>query len=112
MIIQELQRLQHEHGYLPRSALRQLSDRLAVPLYRIHEVASFYPHFRVFRAEDEEAREQAKLPSCEVAVCRDMACRLRGSAQITAQLQSLAAAQNGSLAVHEVSCLGRCDRAP
>lgn len=112
MIIQELQRLQHEHGYLPRSALRQLSERLAVPLYRIHEVASFYPHFRVFRDEDEEACEQAKLPACEVAVCRDMACRLRGSAHITAQLQALAVAQNGSLAVHEVSCLGRCDRAP
>ena len=112
MIIQELQHLQHEHGYLPRSAMRQLSERLAVPLYRIHEVASFYPHFRVFADDAEEAREQAKLPPCEVVVCRDMACRLRGSAQITAQLQQLPAATNGQLAVHEVSCLGRCDRAP
>jgi NADH:ubiquinone oxidoreductase subunit F (NADH-binding)/NADH:ubiquinone oxidoreductase subunit E len=112
MIIQELQQLQHEHGYLPRSALRQLSDRLAVPLYRIHEVASFYPHFRVFHDDAEEAREEAKLPACEVAVCRDMACRLRGSAQITAQLKTLPAAKSGSLAVNEVSCLGRCDRAP
>ncbi len=112
MIIQELQQLQHEHGFLPRQALRQLSDRLAVPLYRIHEVASFYPHFRVFANEAEEAREQAKLPSCEVAVCRDMACRLRGSAQVAAQLRALPATKNGSLSVHEVSCLGRCDRAP
>ena len=112
MIIQELQHLQHQHGYLPRAALRQLSDRLAVPLYRIQEVASFFPHFRVFADEATEAREVAKLPQCEVAVCRDMACRLRGSAQITEQLKQLPAAKNGSMAVHQVSCLGRCDRAP
>jgi NADH:ubiquinone oxidoreductase subunit F (NADH-binding)/NADH:ubiquinone oxidoreductase subunit E len=112
MIIQELQQLQSHHGYLPRHALRQLSDRLAVPLYRIHEVASFYPHFRVFKDESEEAREREKLPPCEVAVCRDMACRLRGSMEIAARLRSLEAARNGTLAIHEVSCLGRCDRAP
>jgi len=112
MIIQELQQLQHAHGYLPRNALRQLSDRLAVPLYRLQEVASFYPHFRVFADDAEELCEAPKLPKREVAVCRDMACRLRGSPRITAQLQQLPAAQNGTLAVHEVSCLGRCDRAP
>ncbi|QDU28565.1 NADP-reducing hydrogenase subunit HndC [Anatilimnocola aggregata] len=111
MIIQELQRLQTEHGYLPRQALRQLADRLAVPHYRIQEVASFYPHFRLFAGEAEEAEGRKALPQIEVAVCRDMACRLRGAAQITEQLQGVAE-RNATIAIHEVSCLGRCDRAP
>jgi formate dehydrogenase beta subunit len=112
MIIQELQELQSRHGYLPRQALRQLADRLAVPLYRIQEVASFYPHFRLFHNDAEEARERVRLPQFEVSVCRDMACRLRGSAEIGKRLNALGAAQQGTIAVHEVSCLGRCDRAP
>ena len=112
MIVQELQILQARHGYLPRQALRQLADRLAVPLYRVHEVASFYPSFRLFRDETEEAQERGKLPKFEVAVCRDMACRLRNSPAIAARLSTLDAAERGSVFVREVSCLGRCDRAP
>lgn len=112
MIIQALQELQARHGYLPRRALHQLADRLAVPLYRIQEVASFYPHFTLFPDEATEELEKKKLPQHEVAICRDMACRLRGSTALTSELAKLPCVQNGSVAVHEVSCLGRCDRAP
>ena len=47
MIIHELKTIQEEHGYLPAEALQALSRRLNVPLYRLHGVASFYPHFRL-----------------------------------------------------------------
>jgi NADH:ubiquinone oxidoreductase subunit F (NADH-binding) len=72
-----------------------------VPLYRVHEVASYFPQFR-FEAPK-------KL---EVGVCRDMSCRLRGSADVLSKLKALADADGAVLAVRGVSCLGRCDRAP
>ncbi len=47
MIIHELHAIQQQHGYLPVTELQGLSQRLNIPLYRIHSVASFYPHFRL-----------------------------------------------------------------
>ncbi|MDX1945974.1 MAG: NAD(P)H-dependent oxidoreductase subunit E [Pirellulaceae bacterium] len=118
MILQELLRLQTEHGYLPRADLARLARNLAVPLYRVHEVASFYPHFRVFESDVVEQVERTKLPKYEITVCRDMACRLRGSAQYLDRLQRVVEEHNAQAAQGElgtvcgVSCLGRCDRAP
>src|SRR5882672_5798324 len=46
MIIRELQRLHHARGFVPRAELSAVAARLGVPLYRVHEVASFFPQFR------------------------------------------------------------------
>ncbi|HZL88561.1 MAG TPA: NADH-ubiquinone oxidoreductase-F iron-sulfur binding region domain-containing protein [Pirellulaceae bacterium] len=112
MIVQELLHLQSRHGYLPRQQLVALADRLKVPLYRIHEVASFFPHFHVFQSDEKERREAANLPQFEVTVCRDMTCRLRGSARYLEKLAAEAKAYGAKVNVCGVSCLGRCDRAP
>ena len=112
MIVQELLRLQEQHGFVPRRQMTELADRLAVPLYRVHEVASFFPHFKVFRSEEEEGREAANLPEFEVTVCRDMACQLRGSAEYLRQLSEAAKPHGNHVKVCGVSCMGRCDRAP
>lgn len=112
MIVQELLQLQSRFGYVPRRQMAALADRLAVPLYRIHEVASFFPHFHVFRSEDEERRQSARLPEFEVTVCRDMTCRLRGSAEYLAKLTEEMQPHGPKVKVCGVSCLGRCDRAP
>ncbi|HZN35590.1 MAG TPA: NAD(P)H-dependent oxidoreductase subunit E [Pirellulaceae bacterium] len=103
MIVQQLNAIQERHGYLPREALVSLADRLAVPLYRIQEVVSFYPHYR-----------RQPPPAVEVHVCRDMSCCLRGSAKLTGTLEQSLAKEisGGRAAVCPVSCLGRCDRAP
>src|SRR5262245_43400854 len=45
MIVQQLNRIQARHGYLPRESLVALAERLAVPLYRVQEVVSFFPHY-------------------------------------------------------------------
>jgi NADH:ubiquinone oxidoreductase subunit F (NADH-binding)/NADH:ubiquinone oxidoreductase subunit E len=102
MIVQELGALQHKYGYLPDEALRGLATRLSVPLYRLQEVASFFPHFH-----------RTPPPKIQVQICRDMSCHLRGAAELTAQCRR----QCGELAesdvhIEGVSCLGRCDRAP
>ncbi len=112
MIVQELLRLQERHGYVPRRHMAELADRLAVPLYRVHEVASFFPHFKVFRSDDEERAGASALPHIEIAVCRDMACQLRGSAEYLKQLTAAAQSHGSKVKVCGVSCLGRCDRAP
>ncbi len=103
MIVQELHKIQKAHGHLPRQELVALAARLQTPLYRLQEVASFFPHFHL---------EQP--PRVEVFVCHDMACHLRGAATIKADLEQ--STREGKLAgavkVHFASCLGRCDRAP
>jgi len=102
MIIRELQRIQHAQGWLPRAALSEVAARLRVPLYRVHEVASFFPHFRA-----------TPPPEVAVRVCRDMSCRLRGAASVLRTCEAAASGQpSARLAVEGVSCLGRCDRAP
>jgi NADH:ubiquinone oxidoreductase subunit F (NADH-binding)/NADH:ubiquinone oxidoreductase subunit E len=103
MIVQQLNQIQSRWGYLPRESLVALAERLAVPLYRIQEVVSFFPHYR-----------KTPPPGVEVHVCRDMSCHLRGSAQLIGDLQQNLAPEiaAGRAAVCGVSCLGRCDRAP
>ena len=47
MIVQKLREIQHKHGWLPERELRELSVATETPLHRIHEVASFFPHYRL-----------------------------------------------------------------
>ena len=102
MVIDELRQIQAQHGYLPADALGALAQRIQVPLYQLHGVASFYPHFRL-----------TPPPPVEVAVCADMACHLRGADDVSEILQSRFGqpAANG-VVIRPVSCLGQCDRAP
>ena len=93
-----LQRIQHEFGYLQREALERLAKDAGVPLYRLQGVASFFPHFQLTPPR-----------KVTVRVCRDMACRMAGSADL---LRELAATAGGQVTVEGASCLGRCDRAP
>jgi formate dehydrogenase beta subunit len=100
MIVQALHEIQHRHGFLPRAELVQLADRINTPLFRIEEVASFFPHFR-----------KSAPPEIEIRICRDMACRLHGSHRLTQEVAA-AVKDKPNWKVCEVSCLGRCDRAP
>lgn len=102
MIVQALREIQDHHGYLPREELERLSVRISTPLYRLQEVASFFPHFRM-----------TPPPKYTVLVCRDMACALRGSREILKKMQGRAESRPaGEVEVCGTSCLGRCDRAP
>jgi len=102
-ILPALRRIQEQFGYLKPEELRRFSKREEIPLYRLQEVASFFPHFRL-----------AEAPTVTVRVCRDMACHMNGSASLTEELAAAAKELNGEagnrIAVEGVSCLGRCDR--
>lgn len=101
-IAKMLQEVQHRQGYVSDSDITRIAGQLGEPVRVIQDVVSFFPHY-------------SRKPSaqCRVSICRDMSCRLRGSQRIAQELTEIAS-QAGSdrLAVHEASCLGRCDRAP
>ena len=107
MIVQRLLTIQKESGFLPDKALKALARETGTPLYRIQEVASFFPHFR---------QEWNPPPFVEIKVCRDMSCHLAGSAELIhskeAGLRRFAKTGEHSVVVEGTSCLGRCDRAP
>jgi formate dehydrogenase beta subunit len=100
MIVQELRKIQERCGYLPTAELLALARRINEPLHRLHEVASFYPLYRL-----------KPPPAAEVLVCRDMACHLHGAPRLTQNLQAYGQEVGGDqVAVKGVSCLGQCDR--
>ena len=102
MIFDELRAIQLRHGYLPKAELESLSQRTQIPLYQIHSVASFYPHFHL-----------SPPANAEVLVCADMTCRLNGACELRAELaRRFEAGRAQDVQVKDVSCLGRCDQAP
>jgi NADH:ubiquinone oxidoreductase subunit F (NADH-binding)/NADH:ubiquinone oxidoreductase subunit E len=100
MIVQELQKIQERCGWLPEEEMRALSQRINQPLHRLHEVASFYPLYRL-----------KPPPKLEVKVCRDMACHINGAPQLEKNLNAYGQKQGGAdVVVCGVSCLGQCER--
>ncbi len=99
-IIHSLVALQDEVGWLPPERLEALAAELRIPLHRLESVSTFYTHFK---------REAPR--GVELAVCRDLSCRLAGGDAARAALVAWAEAR-GDVEIRPVSCLGRCDRAP
>jgi formate dehydrogenase beta subunit len=102
VIFDDLRAIQLRYGFLPKSELEGLSHRTHTPLYQIHGVASFYPHFHL-----------APPAKAEIRVCADMSCHLRGACELRAELQRrFAGCRPEDVQIRDVSCLGRCDHAP
>jgi NADH:ubiquinone oxidoreductase subunit F (NADH-binding)/NADH:ubiquinone oxidoreductase subunit E len=102
LIVEELRAVQREFGYLPAEQLVAVSKKIDVPITRLHQVASFYPHFRL-----------TPPPKADVRVCRDMSCHLKGAERLRANLESrFAGARKEDVTIGGVSCLGQCDHAP
>ncbi|HEV2689024.1 MAG TPA: NAD(P)H-dependent oxidoreductase subunit E, partial [Bryobacteraceae bacterium] len=101
MIFDDLRAIQQQYGYLPGDQLEALSKRTQTPLYRIHGVADFYPHFHL-----------KPPPKVNLRVCSDMTCHLRGADALRAGLKQRFTGMNESdVTIGEVSCLGQCDGA-
>lgn len=106
-LVVPLTRLQEREGWLSPESLNALAAELGVPMHRLESVSTFYTHFR---------REAPA--GVEVEVCRDLSCRMAGSAKACARLREVADGRastgpdSGQMEVREVSCLGRCDQAP
>src|SRR5436309_12507956 len=92
-LIAALTAIQEEHGCITPEALRDLSERERVPLYHLHGLATFYPHFRVTAA-----------PPVEIAVCTDLACHLRSADDLLRDASTTIADAHPGAAVHPCSC--------
>ena len=102
MIFDDLRAIQLRYGFLPKAELAGLSQRTQTPLYQIHSVASFYPHFHL-----------APPAKAEIRICADMSCHLNGSGELRAELERrFAGSRSEDVQIRGVSCLGRCDHAP
>ena len=102
VIFDDLRAIQLRYGFLPKAELEGLSQRTQTPLYQLHSVASFYPHFHL-----------APPPKAEIRVCADMSCHLNGACELRADLERrFAGASREDVQIRDVSCLGRCDHAP
>lgn len=103
--VEELKAIQDRFGYLPENELYALAARMNVPVYELHGVASFYPHFRL-----------KPSPKTTIHVCTDLPCHLRNAGGLLDRLKALAGdkAQGDTpqVEVKGCSCLGQCDGAP
>jgi len=90
LIFGELREIQRQFGYLPADQLKALAKKIDVPLYRLHGVASFYPHFHL-----------TPPPKADVRVCQDMSCHLRGARALRAGLEETAS-RLGSITTRRV----------
>jgi NADH:ubiquinone oxidoreductase subunit F (NADH-binding)/NADH:ubiquinone oxidoreductase subunit E len=102
LIFDDLRAIQNQYGYLPVKQLEALSQRTEIPLYRIHGVADFYPHFHL-----------KPPPKVNLRVCSDMSCHLRGADPLRIGLkQRFQGMSESDVFIGEISCLGQCDGAP
>jgi NADH:ubiquinone oxidoreductase subunit E len=107
-IISLLQDTQEAFGYVPKEAVRYLSDTLGIAPSRFYGVATFYSQFRL-------------KPSGKnrITACCGTACHVRGAERILTSLKRelhLAEEEDttpdAQFTVEKVACLGFCSFAP
>jgi NADH-quinone oxidoreductase subunit E len=106
-LIEVLQDVQEAHGYVSESAIRTISEALAVPLIEVFRAASFYKAFSL-----------APRGRHLITVCMGTACHVRGARRMLDEvLGQLGVApgettDDGLFTVECVNCLGACALGP
>ncbi|MDY6912034.1 MAG: NAD(P)H-dependent oxidoreductase subunit E [Chloroflexota bacterium] len=106
-LIEVLQDIQQEKGYIPEEAMRAVSQGLGVPIMEVYRVASFYKAFRLKPAGKNV-----------LTMCTGTACHVRGARllldQATGQLgvEPGEVTPDGLFSVEHVNCLGACALGP
>ena len=106
-LVPVLQATQHAYGFLPAAALEGIARGLEVPLAEVFGVATFYTQFHL------EPRGRHI-----VQVCHGTACHVKGATEVTDAIVSELGvdvgqtAEDGSVTVESVSCVGCCGLAP
>jgi NADH:ubiquinone oxidoreductase subunit E len=106
-LIEVLQDVQKNYGYISQEAMQAVSQGLGVPIMEVYRVASFYKAFRL-------------KPSGKnvLTMCTGTACHVRGSRllldQATGQLgvKPGEVTSDGLFSVEHVNCLGACALGP
>ena len=106
-IIPILQKVQNTLGYIPESAMRDISRFTHVPESEIYGVATFYAQFRFF--------PRGKIHSM---VCQGTACHVNGGPRILEEVEAILGIKAGETtedlehSLETVACIGACSLAP
>ncbi|MDD5711245.1 MAG: NADH-quinone oxidoreductase subunit NuoE [Smithellaceae bacterium] len=106
-LIAVLQDIQDACRYLPKDALTYVAEKLAVPVSRIYEVATFYNAFSL--------KPQGKHL---IEVCAGTACHVKGGFNLLEKLERELDIACGDttkdelFTLEQVRCLGCCSLAP
>lgn len=106
-LIEVLQDVQENHGYISEEAIQSVSQWLGVPLMEVCRVASFYKAFRL-----EPAGRHA------LTICMGTACHVRGARLLLDQAANQLGidpgevTSDGLFSIECVNCLGACALGP
>ena len=103
LLIEHLHKLNDEYRALHDHHLVALAKEMNLPMAEVYEVATFYHHFEVVRANDPVA-------DITVRVCDGIACELAGAQNLLARLPTILG--NPNIKVIAAPCVGRCEQAP
>ena len=106
-LIHVLMEVQSENHWLPKEIIDKISQKLAVPLNRVMQIASFYKTFSL----TPKGRH-------EIHVCTGTSCHLRGSDRLLDSVKDLIGTRPGEkdsdsmFSLETGNCLGSCALGP
>ena len=106
-LIEVLQDVQEQFGYIPGEAMTAISNELGVPLMEVYKVASFYKAFSL------KPRGKNVL-----TLCTGTACHVRGAKLLLNQAAGQLGVDPGEMTtdglftVEHVNCVGACAIGP
>jgi NADH-quinone oxidoreductase subunit E len=107
VLIQLLLDIQGEFNWIPREAVRTVSDKLQIPISQIYRVASFY-----------KAMSLTPRGRHVINVCMGTACHVRGATRLIDKLEEDLEIKTGEttednrFTLERVNCLGCCALGP
>lgn len=107
LLVDILQDIQAEIGYLPKEALQATGKGLGVPLSRVYSVATFFKAFSL-------------VPRGRnlITICMGTACHVRGSVKVLEQIEKELKIKAGEttpdlkFTLETVNCVGSCALGP
>jgi len=107
VLIQLLLDIQREFNWIPKEAIKRISERLDIPYTQIFRVVSFYA-----------ALSLKPIGRHCIQVCSGTACHVRGGAKILERVEDLLKIKAGDttddkrFTLYGVNCLGCCAQGP
>lgn len=106
-LIPLLQAAQDTYGFIPETAIDQISEIVGIPAAEIYGVITFYSQFRL-----------KPLGKYLVKICDGTACHVNGSERIAGtiedelQISGNDTTEDGLFTLQKVACLGCCSLSP
>ena len=107
LLIQILEQVQHELGYLPEDVQSYVAEAMDIPLSKIYGVVTFYSLFTT-----------EPIGKYVISVCMGTACYVKGAGAILAEFEKSldvkvgGTTSDGKFTLRACRCLGACGLAP